>query len=101
MEIIIGYLFLVAWTYLVSYLGREAGRREKEVIINSLSFRQSIKWVWIHELKRHQDDIDSIKKDLNCVKDVILPNEALGLAGNIHFVLKEIPKWTGKGIKNG
>lgn len=56
-----------------------------QVIINSLSFRQAVKFIFIHEQRRHQSDIDGIQKDLSHLKDVELPAEAMELAGKIHF----------------
>lgn len=56
-----------------------------QVIINSLSFKQAVKFIWIHEQRRHTEDIDSIARDLSKLNDVEIPPEADELAGRIRF----------------
>jgi len=57
----------------------------KTIKINSLSFRQAVKWIFIHEKRRHQQDIDGINKDLEALADVELPKDVEELAGNVRF----------------
>lgn len=56
-----------------------------QISINSLSFKQAVKFIFIHEQRRHQQDIDCINKDLLALKDVQLPSDVEELAGQIRF----------------
>lgn len=55
------------------------------ILINSLSFKQAMKFIWLHEKERHQQDIDGINKDLQALADIELPDEIKDLAGKIRF----------------
>ena len=60
---------------------RELAQNElkKEIIINSLSFKQAAKWILIHERRRHLIDIAGCDIDLENLKDVEIPKEAMEL----------------------
>lgn len=58
---------------------------EATIKINSLSFKQAVKFIFIHEQRRHQSDIDGIARDLLALQDVELPPDVEELAGHIHF----------------
>ena len=53
--------------------------------INSLSFKQAVKFIFIHEKRRHEQDIESIDRDLLALQDVELPSDVEELAGKIRF----------------
>jgi hypothetical protein len=82
---IILYVILVFWSCLVLFVGYKIGIGHKTILINSLSFRQAAKWIFIHEKRRHQDDIDGIEKDLYALQDVDLPKDVKDMAGKIRF----------------
>lgn len=56
-----------------------------QILINSLSFKQAVKFIFIHEQMRHQQDIDCIANDLSALQDVELPSDVEELAGKIRF----------------
>lgn len=60
----------------------------RRVLINSLNFKQAMKWIFIHEQRRHEDDVRGIQKDLLALQDVELPPEVEELAGQIHFEVR-------------
>jgi hypothetical protein len=49
------------------------GKKAKKLIIESLSFKQAMKWWSYHELMRHEDDKRSIRKDIAKLIDVEMP----------------------------
>lgn len=67
---------------------------KKEIIINSLSFKQAAKWILIHERRRHLLDIAGCDIDLANLKEVEIPAEAMELI-DYHFVIpipEKVPK---------
>jgi len=55
---------------LISY---RRGKNAKKLVIESLSFKQAMKWWSYHELMRHEDDKRSIRKDIAKLADVAMP----------------------------
>lgn len=84
-----GIIFFLLWSIFCVWAGYRTCRDIKlsnaRIAINSLSFKQAAKWIFIHEQRRHQADIEGIKKDLSALEDVELPEEVLELAGKIRF----------------
>ena len=56
-----------------------------KVLFNNLTLRQAAKWFFIHEKRRHQQDIVAINRDLKKLTDVKLPPELVSLAGRTRF----------------
>lgn len=56
-----------------------------KIKFESLTLRQSAKWLLIHEKRRHQQDINAINQDLKKLADVELPEELKSLAGTARF----------------
>jgi hypothetical protein len=56
-----------------------------KIKFESLTLRQSAKWLLIHEKRRHQQDISAINHDLKKLEDVELPAELKSLAGTARF----------------
>ena len=81
------FILFFLWSVVMVFCGYHLGLSEKTILINSLSFRQAVRWIFIHEKRRHQSDIDAINHDLASLRDVKLPQEADDLAGKIHFKL--------------
>lgn len=83
------FILFAIWSALMLWIGYkrgvDVGREDTSVAINSLSFRQAVKWIWLHEQKRHWKDIESIGADLDNLNDVTLPKEAVDLAGKVRF----------------
>lgn len=83
------FIIFIAWSGLCVWAGYKTGEDIKlaqtRMNINSLSFRQAAKWIFIHEQRRHQQDIDGIEKDLKALEDVELPEDVKTLAGKIRF----------------
>ena len=61
--------------------------QEQKISINSLHFLQAAKWILIHERRRHLVDIAGIDIDLENLKNIEIPAEAMELI-DYHF---EIP----------
>lgn len=82
-------IFFLLWSIFCVWAGYKTCRDIKlsnaRIAINGLSFKQAAKWIFIHEQRRHQADIDGIDKDLSALKDIELPEEVLELAGKIRF----------------
>ena len=82
-------IFFLLWSIFCVWAGYRTCRDIKlsnaRIAINGLSFKQAAKWIFIHEQRRHQADIDGIDKDLSALKDIELPEEVLELAGKIRF----------------
>lgn len=49
------------------------GLNAKKLVIESLSFKQAMKWWAVHELMRHEDDKRQIRSDLRKLSDVRMP----------------------------
>lgn len=83
------FICFIVWSAFCVWCGYEIGLDSRKVNIkiniNSLSFKQAVKFIFIHEKRRHQQDIDGINKDLNELKDIELPAEVEELAGKIRF----------------
>lgn len=62
---------------------------KKEIIINSLSFKQAAKWILIHERRRHLLDIAGCDIDLENLKDVEIPKETMELI-DYRFVIPDV-----------
>lgn len=69
------------------------GRRPKKLVIESLSFRQAMKWWAYHELLRHNDDIRQIRSDIRKLADVEMPK---GIEYEVWVDVEGNPKVKGK-----
>jgi hypothetical protein len=50
-----------------------------QIVADTLDFKQAMKWVLLHEKKRHMDDIRKINADLEKLSNVELPDLPYGL----------------------
>lgn len=66
-------LALLAVALIAFSVGYRRGIRAKKIVIESLNFRQAMKWWAYHELLRHHDDIRQIRGDLKKLSDVEMP----------------------------
>ena len=75
MEIVvfIATLIVLIATCFAYGAGYRRGLRAKKIIIESLSFKQAMKWWAVHELMRHEDDKRNIRSDLRKLCDVRMP----------------------------
>lgn len=70
-------LLVLLCAILLAYsIGYRRGKNAKKLIIESLSFKQAMKWWSYHELLRHEDDKRSIRKDIAKLIDVEMPKGA-------------------------
>lgn len=60
-------------TLLAYSIGYRRGVNAKKLVIESLSFKQAMKWWAYHELLRHNDDIRQIRSDIRKLADVEMP----------------------------
>lgn len=72
-------LFIASVTVLGAILlaysiGYRRGLNAKKLVIESLSFKQAMKWWAVHELMRHEDDKRQIRADLKKLSDVKMPS---------------------------
>lgn len=73
---ILWFIIACAWVgslLLCSGLSYRRGLRAKKCMIDSLSFKQAMKWWAYHELLRHNDDIRQIRSDIRKLADVEMP----------------------------
>ena len=95
MEVIVFIAALVALiaTTLSYSAGYRRGLRAKKLVLESLSFKQAMKWWAIHELMRHEDDKRNIRNDLRKLCDVKMPE---GIEYDICVDVYGNPKIKGK-----
>jgi hypothetical protein len=70
------FIFVLAWVGSLLICGSffyRKGRDAKKLIIESLSFRQAMKWWAYHEILRHNDDIRNIRDDIRKLATVEMP----------------------------
>ncbi len=72
----IAALVVLITTIVVYNIGYYRGCRAKRIVIESLDFKQAMKWWAYHELARHYDDIRQIRSDLRKLADVQMPTGA-------------------------
>lgn len=67
---------VVLGAILLAYsIGYRRGLKAKKLVIESLSFKQAMKWWAVHELMRHEDDKRQIRGDLRKLADVQMPKD--------------------------
>ena len=95
-DILCWFIAICAWAGSLCICGAvcyRKGKNAKKLVIESLSFKQAMKWWSYHELMRHEDDKRSIRKDIAKLIDVEMPR---GISYETWVDVEGNPKIKGK-----